>query len=166
MSVTATGPLSVPLDLLADMIAASTTFQDWVDAGDAAEAAANVYLCADDPATMTRPFALIVCGNDFGLSSIAGGSSYTFREYGSIGVIFEGIVPDDYTDSHSDAILWFANAVGGTAKDLATASGVDDNLCISSIGLVYGPSRANAKERATIGDIVQAAIEIKWGTAE
>jgi hypothetical protein len=120
MPVTPTGPLSLPLSSARDLIAAATAWQSWVEAADATEAAASVWLLALTDAegrtyteaeiSALRPFALLDLGNAWRLTKSASGACY--RAAGSVRLRIEHNVPEAYQADAPAATLEFTNRLG------------------------------------------------------
>ena len=73
MSLTPTGPLTVPPMTLRDMLAASTTFQSLVRAATSAAALAYIYTWGRMNPVPTRPFA-VVSLEDYTPQTLSGGT--------------------------------------------------------------------------------------------
>lgn len=143
MTVAASGILSAPIDALAALVAASTTFQSWTGTASAAAALAYCYKAEVgqiDGSTWKRPFARIGQSEEFEVQR--GG-------YG-LGVLvldFEAAVSADYQEggaSENDfvsALYEFTNKVGAIIADVRTGSEGSAALIVTAITMVVQPQR-------------------------
>lgn len=157
------GPFSLPLTNLQTLLANSATFQDWVDAADADEAKARIYLIAVSEGSYTRPYALISTGDSWERKLTAGGASHCFEPSGSLFLLFEANVSEANKNSHRDAELEFANKIGAIISEMETLAGQSGYLAVYSISLKAGPSRSGEDEKDAQGDYYQIMFEISWG---
>jgi len=156
MAVTPTGMSGQQLAAIRNLIAASATFQAWVGAGSAADAAKAIYLdafrCEGDDLSEYRPFALI---QDAGQSheAIAGGTRNHFASAGTFVVVFEEDVPADYVGDEAekieDAGYWFRNKVDAVLAEMMEGTGTYASL--RSIEEEY-PMTRNHKAKGKRGD--------------
>ena len=112
MAETLTGPFGVNLELLADLIAASESFQTWTETADATEARTKVIFSVALAADASLPTAMI--GNNPGTAmrrnSSGGGDGFDNWVRGSMFLYFIEAVPAEYLDENSGAITDPANA--------------------------------------------------------
>lgn len=154
----ATGILSAPLDALADLVAASATFQTWVGAANAAAAKPRVYRSARDGSGgsgYTRPFALAVLPAEFGVMLTHG----SFAS-GAMDVLFEADIASGDLDSHEDAGYEFANKIGAIIDEMMAASYGGGYLFVRKIEQVAPPARAENIEQS---DYYQAWYRVHYG---
>lgn len=162
MSVTPSGSLSEPVNNLRTMLSNCATWQDWTGSETAEEAIASIFPFAVAAADLTSyPAAIVFLGDNFRLSSLA--ATGVYLPNGTLGILFIGEVPTEYASSHSDAMYDFCNKAGAIAQELHALNG--QPLTIREISAVYGPERADATERNSIGDVIEMGLEIAWGLA-
>lgn len=157
------GPISLRMDAVRKMLSESATFQDWTESADPTAALTRIHMFEVSGAT--RPFALIVVGDDQMAQSLGvGGDTVTFSVKGSVGLILDAQIPsdDEDIDSAEAAGFWFTNAVGNIMLDLEQLfNKTGHNLIAQSISLVYGPVRSDNVEETYR---MLAGIEIASGT--
>lgn len=156
-------PFTTPLLTLADMLAASATFQALVGAADATAAALKIHLfellAADaDGLDGRRPFAVLGCGR-VSSNLVAGGAQLYLRSQGQLWLYL--------TDNHDGALeirtagLAFAAAAGGILADLAGLSGQDGQLAIEQFETSVAPQIVAPQDRA-ISAYWECLIEPSW----
>lgn len=170
MAVTPTGIFSTPLSALRTMLAGCKSFQTWVGAKATAEltidevAAQSIYLVAvPDPHGLStkRPFACIRFDESDSFTA-ARDATFSWRDDGSLTLIFEWDVTSAVADAVEDAELTFLNSVGGILADLCAASEAGGALMINRINKLAGPSRAGNEESRLGRDYYQAAFTVSW----
>lgn len=127
MAITPSGPFSVPMHALAELVAASATFQLMVAAANAAEALDHVhYPEADtrvDPETgrpkHERPYAIVSRGTQWGATKVA---IETYQYAGDLQLTFERNVADGAEDG-PDALLDFQNKIGAILNEMLAKAG-------------------------------------------
>lgn len=170
MPVTPTGAVSLPPKYLRDMLAASSTWQTWVD--DAVTPAARIYYghkdkteqFEDDGDTLL-PFAIIE-DLDFTLPKEGFGGRNHFYQRGSLAIHF--IAPVTAGQTHSDAFMEFRNNIGGILDDIAQISGTAGYLDITDMAFLEGgPSRTNPEERdGPYYDTYEVVMRFDYGPGE
>lgn len=160
MAVTPNGILSEPLDVLADMISESATFQTFVGAGSAAIAKQRVYISgrlAAGTDAFERPFALI-SPNDFSIELNSFGT-------GTLDVLFEADVSSENQSSFADATFEFLNDFGNILDELMASSYTGGNLLIQRITSTMPPQRANFNQIRdnTKEDYYLSEIQVAYG---
>lgn len=157
MTVTPSGILSEPLANLRAALSQCAAFQTWAGAANATEALESIALVEKDD--LTRPFAVVDDGDAYSNERLD--SAGTFRDQGSLFLLFEDAVAEENAASESDAILAFTNAIGAILEDLwEITPGVFD---MRSLSKVFGPTRSDDKERVQGADYVQIAFRVQWG---
>ena len=155
------GILSEPLATVRTMVAASVSFQAWVDAPDAMTASAAVYLVVS-PRNPRARFALVDFG-DFARDRVAITNTRRFaqRDGSAILVYLRADVEEADND---DALLSFCNAVGGIWTGLEAAAGIiaERTLSIRSIELAIAPTRIVPEKRERAGDYFEAALSLTY----
>ena len=170
MAVTPTGLKGKLLDNLRTLVAASSTFQTWVGAEDAAAAKAHIYLVGVDPAgegeslASKRPMAVVrhKVPADVEAEAVAGGARQHFTHRGALELLFEDTVATAQQSDHGDAELAFANHVDGVLSDMKALAGSGTYLNMIGHATLNGPARAHPDERASEGDYYQQSVEIEW----
>jgi len=164
MAVTPSGILSEPLGYLRDTIAASTAFQAWVGAADAAEAKESIYPVAARVASM--PYCVIDWAENWARIADAGGTRNHFAGGGDLVMTFQAAIADGLGEA--DAAWTFMNNVGAVISDMEKLAGTDPYLNITEISKENGPVRPTEDEvqSATdaagnlIGDFYQATFRV------
>ena len=162
-NVTATGILSVPLELIRTHIAACAAFQSWVNEADATQAKKRVHIVAFDPDTKDWPFAHVYFTEDWQSVSIAGGAAFFFDNTRSVDVHFEAEVPAELADDPDDAMLDFLNNIGAIIEDMQEYAGQAGYAAITSIRQIEAPWRSDDDDVVTDGDIQGVTYRIEWG---
>jgi hypothetical protein len=160
MPVAPTGPFSVPIDALAQLVIASTTFIAWHAASRSGlTVAEHVYTIAtygEPPPGLLRPHAMIVVPE----GAVLARGGY-FR--GTLRLRFERDVPVEYAGSHSDAGLDFLNGVGAIMSEVVIGAEGGGKLFIPDGGVKFEfpPQRSH---RAEEEDYFQAGFLVEVGT--
>jgi len=162
MALSASGPLSLPLENLRALLAASSNFQSWVGAANAEEAKASIHLVAVE-GTPSRPFALIAQGDSWEREASADGAKKHFEASGELFLLFEADISEPYQGDPRDAELEFTNAVGAIVSDMESLAGSDGYLAVRRIGLKEGPARSQGDEKSGSGDYYQIIFSVEWG---
>jgi len=106
MAVAASGILSEPMANLAALIAASTTFQTWVGAADAAGALERIYLYCAEVGEYERPSAMIMSGDEWELMAVqVGMDGLEHVGSGTLGVVFEAAIGKEALTPEDEAAL-------------------------------------------------------------
>lgn len=167
MTLSYTGTLTAPLDGLRNLLAASTSFQSWVDADDAAEAKESIKLFEIPNADVVHPYALIFPDSWKDKSIAVYGGAFDFSITGQICLMFEDVVPQAYTNYTEEAFIWWLNNIEAVKADLWSLGGTASNyIVINEIESFYGPARSELPERHQGGDIIQQLLRISWGFGE
>ena len=171
-SAAAAGPISLPLDHLRTLVAASSTFQAWVgatgetEAQRIASAKEHVYVAAlPAPIAAKRPFALVAHGDAWQREADTGGAGHSYLKTGSLYLGFEANVAEanQVAGSEGDAFIAFANEVGNTIADMEVLSGTGTYLNVTRISEYVRPRRAHPDEAGNAGVYYEAAYTIDWG---
>jgi hypothetical protein len=155
VTVTPIGVISGPLKALADLLAASETFQAWAGASDAAGAAAHVKRGLFDPDLLAEedyPLAFVNHGAGGGTHKATGGGLvqvYAGGDTSELTVFFVWTIPQELLgrENQGDAETQFTNDVGAILSGeqgesawldgLEDLSGLDGNLVVTEFR--YGP---------------------------
>ena len=161
MAVTASGPLSLPLENVRTLLKNVSAFQAWVGAADAAAAASSIHLVAAEP-TIPRPFALVFfCAEDtWGRERIFEGSHGYYEPAGSVRLLFADDVAVANQDSFADSGLQFLNDVGGIISGMEDLAGSGGYINLTAIRKVDGPKRAGKEESE---DYYFIEFALDWG---
>lgn len=142
-----TGPISIPLDDLRDILANLTEFQTWTSTANAAAALARIVRVAGD--RPTRPFAWIDFGDGWRYQREVMDS-----EFGTTGTLLLGFEADrTESEAMEDQIIGFTNSVGGIIAALSlvkvepgnSASG--NRFLITSFEAISKPQRESRDEK-------------------
>lgn len=133
MSVTATGAISVNLQKLVDLVAASTNFRSRIhaNAGDA-EAREHIHWPHADRSLweLAQPLAVIESGG-LDYSKLSGGALNWLKPH--VKLVLTLTDHDRYEDSTKDSQTDFENYIAAVLSDVIASSGSDDNLSVVSI---------------------------------
>ena len=153
LSAVATDGFWAPIKHLEALVASSETFQAWVGADNATDALARIYVVGEDSANVTRPFAVVSWGDEFGANKVAGGAKDHYKYDGSLWLRFESDVSDDDADSHEDAGRSHLGTVGDIVGEmLGEAGGPNGHLSIRRIGSAGLPQRSGESITGEAGD--------------
>jgi hypothetical protein len=135
----ASGFLSKSIDALKTLVAASSTFQTWVGAEDAAAAAAYVHLFTVGESAV-RPCAVVLRGENQDVSFRRG------RANGTLAVRFLGEdAPDDWETDSSDCVT-FEDTIGAIVAEMEALEGTDGHLIVRDIAKAAGPAVTDEDE--------------------
>jgi len=157
MPITPVGPLSVPLDKLADLFASSPAFRSWTSLSTVESAKERVYVTARSASgsgAYIRPFVLLALVS---ACSIRRGG---YPE-GFIDILFEADVSSLTKSLPTEAYYEFANNVGLILQDVIKASEEDGALSLDPMGFDLSMiQRSDIKERE---DYFEAWFKIAFG---
>lgn len=164
MPETPDGILSQPLAALRALVAASPSWQAWVGASSADEAAQRVHLLVA-PVTAPRPYALIDFG-DVARERIAVTNRIKWQDrIGSTMLLW--IQSDAGNGVEPDATIGFCNRLGAVMTDIETNAG--DRVAgfpgLLLIDLVNPPLRVEEQDRQTMGDYFEAGLSLTYARA-
>lgn len=170
MPVTPTGPLSLPLYRLREMLAASTAFQTLTGTANASAARARVHYMHTPAPTNGREFSaaeytaswpmVVIDANGTKRSAIAASPPDTYADGGEIWAMFEAVVAAGATPADVD--LDFLNKVGAVVLDLEAGSSVGENLSIRETET--GPLIQRQEDRANATpNTIAVEMLIRWG---
>lgn len=154
-SVTATSALMLPLHNLADMIAASATFQARVNKSAAGILADHIWLSevkagegeSEEELACHRPFVML-CYDTNGWIEFAHGTRVYLKQTGGIAVfITASATYTESVDHPADSETDYGNFAGGIIEDVAELSGQDNNWPFRSIEMAERPQRTELKRR-------------------
>ena len=158
-----------PLELLRNLVAASSTFQTWVGAEDAAAAKASIYLVSvpevseeDYWTTLAsaQPYCILDTGDGYGLHKTA---ENCFRVDGDMVLAFCDAVASENADDPEAAQKAFMLQVGNTIDDMAALAGTPGYLVVADFDIVESPQRSSPEERNELGDIYWTVLQITRG---
>lgn len=157
VTVTYTGPLTLPLSDLRTLIAATSEFQTFVGAANATEAAESIHI--GGVASPTRPFVLLSL-EAFEAQRYAMGARDWFLLNGAVRVMFESAVASENQDGHADAenaALTAIDTIMSAALDLA---GSDSYMSLTGFDLAEDPRRSDEDDQ---DDYYQVPCLASWG---
>lgn len=179
MPVAPSGPISLMLDNLRNLVAASATFQAWTQTANATLAKAFTYpidLPAQEGQTdftaaqlaEMRPLAIV---DLFRLPGRSGLEAYSsdrtaegaFTDSGKLLLSFEADVPEEYSNSPADAEMDFLNKVGGILADMEALGGQDGYLSVHNFEILIGPWRGDQTKIASQGDFFKMILLVSVG---
>lgn len=139
--VALTGHINTPLAKAGELLANCTTWQTLCDADDATEAATFIeyWDWTGEEADIARPTALITWADDFLREGRGSGRGINFITRGTVVLLLEVGVPEDYADNLRDAMVWWANQVGALEADIESLTGTGtyfaaDEIKVSDVG--------------------------------
>jgi len=151
--------LTRPVLALETLLANSESFQSWVSAADATEAAARIYNSA--PTKGTRPLAIVQVGDEWSVARKAGGISGTFIPRGELLLRLDGPLLESDT-SNGDAEMAYLDSAGDCIADLLSMSGQDGHLSIEEIEFDDdGPIRSTDDDETE--DYIRLWFVVTWG---
>lgn len=171
MATTPTASAMLAMSYLRDMIAASSTFQTWVGADDAAEAAASVwYESLPLPGSNAEvyssaevagywPYAIIGIEDYYIRPTAAAGSE---QDGGAFVVELCGLA-DDSSNDPSETALKFGNVVFQIIADVMGLREQASYLDISGVQLMDGPTRSHPEDITTARDELTTHWRFTWG---
>lgn len=181
MTTTASGVITVQEELLRTTLAACTTFQTWVGAANASQAAEHVYLEALpvdldwsdymelERIKARRPFAMIWTSESDGLRIRSIASPYGTTISGTLYIRFEGNVDPDVAEDYAEVDRLFKNTIGSILQSgdvsnpgLVELSGTAGYRDLEQITVKYW-ARTHKDQRPTLGDAQMCEIAIAWG---
>lgn len=164
MSVEPTTFLNLPTARLVNMIANSDAWREWLGVQSETDAEARIYIETAGGAPLERPFAIVTSSISAGGGCIGAGPSNTWDHRGSITVLFEALVPDEYQANQKDAFNWFTNHVGGVMDDIEALAGTsEDYLNILNWEQLQAPTRGSYTEDAVGEKYISMMIKFEWG---
>jgi len=164
LTLTYDGPISGPLDGLRTLIAASSTFQTWAQADDAADAKNNIFIGEVADADLVYPYAQILPGENWNYAAIATyGGVLQFMASGEVQLVFEGLVPDEYVSSSDNATFWWVNQMEGIIADICEIAGTGTYFACRGIHQYFGPARTDTAERVQNNDTMLQVFRVSWG---
>jgi len=156
MAVSPTGPLSLPLGHLKMLLAASSTFANWI--GSSHVRFVEVTAAEDKD---LRPWALIDQGSDWERTKFAADAA-RLRGGGSLLLRILADVPTEHADDAADSQFWFTNQLGVVVQEIEELAGSDAYLNVTGVNLIE-LERADESVVNTEGDYVTALFEVSWG---
>lgn len=152
------GIFSLPLKYLRDTLAASASFQVWVGAADATEAAARVFYVST--AAMTLPLAVLDWGAG-DLEADAGGSRSWYRQEGELLLLLRGSVSSSEDADEAAEAMNFMNTIGVIVSEVLALSGQPGYLDVLRVS--HGPPvRPTHKQAKTSGDFYQVELRVRY----
>jgi len=120
MSTTPTGPLGGPLQAMKEMVCGSASFQTWVGAEDATEAAERVFFHNVSGEDEVFPMVFLSYNDGHHFQSSDSGSN--FRHQHELFLLAEDLVAD--ADDEAEALLKFVNTFGPVLSEILAQSGM------------------------------------------
>jgi len=152
----------LPLTNLRTLLAASSTWQAWVAAANAAAAAERVHLVTVDAAEAQRPFAVVMPGDEWARESVAGGTANCFLANGTLNLAIEADVPAEYAGSHADAAVWFLSKVGAIISEMEDLAASGTYLNVTGIKQLDAIGRSPKSEQKSDGDYFEITFTVSW----
>ena len=157
MSVTATGPLSRPLQLARELLAASAKFQEITDSNSEAEALEHVY-AGVEPGAASRPLGLAsMPQEDETVSYLPKHPS------GRLVIRLESNIPAEHENDVSDALLDFLNKAGVIREEMAIEGQKAGRLIVRSIRLRRPAMRSAPEEEASNDKFHLVYFDVDYG---
>jgi len=166
-SLAGAGDLTNAEDDLKDLLAASSTFQDWVGAtGDAATklAFAKTRIYVDWETSPTRPFACVRFDvpADQRSRAVAGGSRQRYLGGGTLGLLFEAQVDGTITNP-ADQMRAFKRTIDQIVADMEALSGSGGYLIVRAFRTAEGPFRVGESQKLKDTDVFQVLKSCDYG---
>lgn len=166
-NVTPSGMISLAMDRLRRMLAASETWQTWCGAEDATEALDFISLVDREPDRAV--FAIVDLPDEFEHEAQGGGAQNLMWDSGMLVLVIQAEVPEAYQGlepgDELNAALDFANKLGAVIAELAAlaGTGTGDYLNVQAIRLsAPGIQRTARQWRESRGDFHIAGLGIRY----
>jgi hypothetical protein len=170
---TAVGSLAKARDNLRNALAASSAFQAWVGAADAAEALERIHLSAlplpppqKGEYTEAELASVLPCAivHTVAFSAIhdATGSAWEYTHGGSINVHFIGPADSETAAYPGPCGRKFENVLGGILDDLEAIAGTSAGFAFSSAMMREEPERGHFEDLPTKADLFRADVLFTW----
>ena len=162
-AVTASGPLSLPVENLRILLSNSPDFRTLVGAADAAGALGYIHYPYRDATDYARPLALLEGCEAWNARLEAHGAQGTYLHDGEIALTLERDVDSAYQakGEERDAYLAFTNVVGAIVADLE-ANAVP-YLDVRTVRFADRPRRVTREDQAQGRDYYRAVLIVEWG---
>lgn len=163
MAVAPTGPLSLPIDAVRQMIAGSVAFQAWTSSATVTAALERVHITETDVTSdnlPAMPYALVdYSGWQQDKYGVTPGS--WIQAESSVTVFFRAQVQDD---EPADEFFRFANQVGAIIEDMQDTAGdyTAQTLPAYQISMTIAPTRKGKQRRAARGDYYEAQFQFDF----
>lgn len=149
---------------LRDLVAATSSFQEWVGAGDPEEAKENLYVTAYEPPMneeehpqFVRPFGLI-CRTENDKDEKIAVDENTVG--GDLELRFEDNIPEAYKDNPKNAELEFLNHVEAVLAEMWQLSKLAGYLVMNSVDCIEGPTQIQY-ESGKYNNAIR--LQVNWG---
>jgi hypothetical protein len=170
---TPTGSYATARANLAAMLAASSTFQEWVGADDATEAAAHIHLSAapgpENGECYSKieldallPMAVVWTKAFLTRPDSAVGSLAAYARGSDLVVELVGQVDPATETVPAECGRLFDNVVGGIVGDLEASNGTPGFLAWRQIAIAEEPERGPIQEIPTRGDLWRLQMVVSW----
>jgi len=163
---TATGSISLILENVRTLLAASASFQSLVSAVDAAAAKAYIHYPAADSGTWARPGAMIDHEQGSPEHPLVGrGGGNTYGETGQVEIVIEADIGASYQAKGQEelAYLEFANVIGAIASEIKALAGTGSYL--HATNFAFTVARADPDEEAVAAFWYRAVIAVTVGVS-
>lgn len=158
MTVAASGSISLTLDNLRNVFAASATFQSLLGVVNAAAAKAKTYWLETDDEHVEAEAALPRAIVAFSLGQFDNDriSTTGWGSMGPLEILIEVDTPSQYVDNLQDGNMWFTNSIGAMIDEIKTlVTSGQGYLNITSLCLDYAgridPERSNGNKYYAAG---------------
>ena len=160
MPVTASGPISIPVDRLRNIIKDSASFRTWTGTATAVLAKARAYPFAKPRSGVVWPHVVV------GYLHRGWSTSIPMREYVREVNLFASFEAILLAADDQDATYTFMNAIGPVITDMwiNAGDGTEDRLDVQEISLIDGPMWENEDLRAGEGEVMWCRFMIRAGT--
>lgn len=158
---TATGPYMVPLEKMADMLAAAPSVQARFGAADAAAALERIHFPAleEEQVPQLMPLVVLGPGDRWEWSTASGGAQNYLRPSGSIMLLVAIKSPFPGLEAASRDV---GNFVGATVKELAAEAAKGSQLAIGKVRQIFPPSQCSKEHEAAFGRYFLAGYYVDW----
>jgi len=162
MSVTPAASISLAIDAAQQLVLASSTFTDRVEAVHVGDAAGDHFhldtLAANTGLQDERPYALLRYASR-GSNVVAEGIEVDLAVGGRLLLLFEDL---SQHDDPADSYLEFCNWIGGIIDDMEQISGQEQYLAFKS-EMIFGPIRTQRSKRSDTYDYWSALFLLTYG---
>jgi len=155
----AVGILSVPMEELRTLLAATSEFQTWVGAANETEAKASIHL-GGSYSVGARSVVITIA--ELVAKRYAMGTRDWFRWSGALQARFEAAIAAEDQDDHAAAENTFLAGLDTILRAALGLSGSDDHISLESFDLEKDPNWADADEDS---EYYQAPCLARWGIA-
>ena len=167
MAVNPSGPESLPLMYLRELISYSDNFQTWTGEDSQGDALTRILYASTKDREIEHPMAFVKFGDSFNAEAQAGGIDTAFMggDSGNVNLVFEAKIGDGIT-KEDEGVLDFMNQVGGVLEDIMDLSGSESGgvvfLNVTGISRASGPRVVSLADGDKQIDYYQVEYAINW----